>query len=599
MSDNNIDNPQLNTSRFQNLFGKSFPKRTIELGFTRSPSSKRVKKPETSAPAISRSLSELGQNNYAILEKIKKDLYIFNAYPLTYKQRLELTPIYWKSIYMAAINLSLTYSKQGIMPDDPKRAHLLDTCTDNLRLIRRSYELLFMHDYQLPNWRYGKARAQIFESSFRIVEIVHLEQQVAALRYRPLSASSWQSLNKIFYVMDAYEHVGFEQVLTQSMIRQGETKKYGTIRDFYLRAQLAGFFDLSRYPTQQQRYVDTYLAAQSKAVSIYELEKEAPLDDDTLIIGFSQDQAPRLQSHFMEQKKPGKVVSIKSLKSNIAALLAELISVKNIKDSAVGKISGMREIPGNFASQLYVMNDRIIGNAGKDFPSQTREATDIVLYCGFKECFELKVDDQRPPEQRRVLAEALAERSSFIGEDQHTKARTLWQKLYSDTDAILLQTEETRFSIQMSLGWITAYSYGAKKGRLHTIAAVSKLDRIGNNLINVELKIIGDHAEAVRFINPKAELEDGKQRRCPAFLMEESGRWKIILHGSHFSKHLEDIQLIRQGKVFDLTLGELQFATQEFLVFELMGSALEDFAPLFKESVEDADKLAPNLGLML
>ena len=599
MSDKTIDQALLTTSKSLNLFGRAFPKRELELGFPRSPTSKRVKKPETSISSITRSLRELGQNNYSALEKIKKDLYCLNAYPVSYKQRMELTVLYWKHIYTVAMSLNLTYSKQGIMPDDRQRAQLLDLCGDNLRLIRRSYELLFMHDYSLPNWRYGKARAQIFESSFRIMEIVHLELQLAALRYRPLSAGSWQSLNKIFYIMDAYEHVEFEQVLTQSVIQPGATKKYGTIRGFYLRVQLAGYFDLLHYPTQQQKSVDSYIAAQSKAITVYELETGAHLDGDTFIISSDQDHAPRLHSHFIEQKIPGKVISIKSLKSNIATLLGELIDVAGIRDSAIGKTSGLREIPKNFASQLYLMHDRISDEAGDGLPFQARQATDILLYCGFKECFELKVDDQRPPEQRRVLAEALAERSSFIGEDQHSEANTLWHKLFSDSETILLQTEETRYSIQMSVGWITAYSFASDRGRLHTIATVSRLERLGNNLINVELKIIADHAEAVRFIDPNAELENATRRKCPAFLLEESGQWKIILHASHYPKRLVDIHLLRNGKVFELTLGKLQFASQEFLVFGLLGSSLAYFDPLFKEAVAEDDKLTPDLGLMI
>ncbi|MFK7862973.1 MAG: hypothetical protein AB8B95_01985 [Pseudohongiellaceae bacterium] len=574
-----------NTGRFSNLFGRGFPKRTLELSFTRSPSSKRAKKPETSRSSISSDLRKLSKNTNGTLEKIKKDLSVFNAYPVTYKQRVELTALYWKHIYVASVSLIQTYSKEGTMPDDAQRAQLLDLSIENLRHIRRSYELLFMHDYSLPNWRYGKARKQLFDSSFRIMEIVHLEQQVAALRYRPLAANSWQSLNKIFSIMDAYEHVGFEQLLTRSMIRPEGAKKYGTIKEFYLRVQLAGYFDLLRYPTLQQHSLDAYIGAQVKKLTVSELEKDSELDSNTLLIGDNQDHAPKLQSRFSEQNFPGKVVNITSLKSNIATLLKERIQVTDIKNSSISKTSGLLKIPANFTSLLFLMYTKISGRLGEDTPAHTREASDIVLYCGFKECFQLKVDDQRPPEQRRILAEYLAERSSFIGEDEKSVATTLWHKLYSDTKTILLQTEETRYSIQMSVGWLTAYSYGGRNGRLHTIAAVSKFERLSNRQINIELKIIGDHAEAVRFIDLNAETEDSKQRKCPAFLLEGSGQWRMIVHSNHVSKRLRDIQLLRNGKIIELSLGNLQMATQEFSVFRLTGAAIASLEPLFKESV--------------
>lgn len=588
-----IDKDRSKTSTFSNLFGRGFPQRELELGFIRSPASKRGKKPDTSMSSVSNSLGKLSNNANGTLEKIKKDLSSLNAYPVSYKQRVGLTALYWKQLYLVAVSLIRTYSKEGNMPDDAQRALLLDLCIENLRPIRRSYELLFMHDYNLPNWRYGKARNQIFNSSFRIMEIVHLEQQVAALRYRPLSASSWQSLNKIFYIMDTYEHVEFEQVLTQSMIRPEGTKKYGTHKEFYVRVQLAGYFDLLRYATPQQHFLDAYIRAQSKKITICELEEDTHLDGDTLLISYNQDHAPRLQSRFLKQKMPGKVVSIKDLKSNIAILLGELLGITSIENSSISKTSGLQKIPRNFTSQLYLMHSKASGKSAEDFPAHTRQASDIVLFCGFKECFELKVDDQRPPAQRRVLAEYLAERSSFIGEDEKSQAKTLWYGLFSDTKTILLQTEETRYSIQMSVGWLTAYSYNGNSGRLHTIAMVSKFERLGNNLINIELRIIGDHAEAVKFIDPNAELENSKRKKCPAFLLETSGQWRIIVHNIHVTKGLVDIHLVRKGKLIPLSLGNLQMATQEFSVFELAGAALANLAPLFKETVvvESTDKL--------
>lgn len=583
MQNQKIDTELKQNSRFYNLFGKSFPKREIALSFTRSPTNKRAKKPNTSIVSITLNLNKIGKNANAVLEKTKKDISCLNSYPVKYKQRIELTALYWKHLYEVIIGLSSTYSKQGSMPDEPQRADLLDLSIENLRLIRRSYELLFVNDYQLPNWRYGKARKQILDSSFRIMEIVHLEQQISALRYRSLAASSWQSLNQVFYVMDTYEHVGFDQVLTHSITRPKDTKRYGTIKEFYLRVQLAGFFDLRRYPTPQQRALDEYIKAQIKNISIDELEKDIELDSNTLTIAYKQDRAPQVEQKLSEQKIPGKAVNIKSLKSNIVALLKDLIKTGNMQNSSLSKTSGLQHIPRNFTSQLYLMYDRIAGVSANDSHSHTRQSLDIVLHCGFKECFELKVDDQRPPEQRRMLAEYLAEKSSFIGEDHTSDTKTLWYKLYSDNRSILLQTEETKYSVKMSVGWLTAYSDPNTKGRRHTIAAVSKLDRLGNNLINIELRIIGEHAEAVRFIDPNAELDNGKRRKNPAFLMEKSGSWRIILHNSHFTRNLEDIHLVRNGKIIKLSLGRLQYTTHHFSMFELKGAEIAGFDSLFRE----------------
>lgn len=581
---NNKNNAELKTNnRFYNLFGRSFPKREIELSFTRSPTNKRAKKPNTSAVNIALSLNKLGKNANAVLEKTKKDLSCLNSYPVKYKQRVELTTLYWKQLYEVTIGLSATYSKQGSMPDDPQRALLLDLSIDNLRLIRRSYELLFINDYQLPNWRYGKARKQIFDSSFRIMEIVLLEQQISALRYRALATSSWQSLNQIFYVMDTYEHVGFEQVLTHSITRPKETKRYGTLKEFYLRVQLAGYFDLRRYPTPQQRALDEYIKVQTKNVVLCELEDETELDGSKLTVGYKQDHAPKLTQKLPNGQIPGKAIDITKLKSNIASLLRELISTESLQNSSLSKTSGLQTIPRNFTSQLYLMYDRIAGVSATDLPSHTRQALDIVLHCGFKECFELKVDDQRPPEQRRKLAEYLAEKSSFIGEDHTSETKTLWYKLFSDNRSILLQTEETKYSVKMSVGWLTAYSDPNTKGRQHRIAAVSKLERLGNNLINIELRIIAEHAEAVRFIDPNAELENGKRRKNPAFLLGRSGNWRIVLHNSHFTRSLDDIHLVRNGKLIKLSLGRLKFTTHHFSMFELKGAAIEGFELLFRE----------------
>ena len=70
MSDPHVEKVRLKNSRFYNLFGRGYPQRNLELGFTRSPTSKRVKKPDTSILSISKGFKELSKNVNGI-DKLK------------------------------------------------------------------------------------------------------------------------------------------------------------------------------------------------------------------------------------------------------------------------------------------------------------------------------------------------------------------------------------------------------------------------------------------------------------------------------------------------------------------------------------------------
>lgn len=578
------------TQRIKGFFSKEddLPIRDFELNLAPTPRVKSKNKPELSVSSIESSFKELGENPADILEQVTKDLRQLNSYPIAQKKRLELTTVYWHKIYRAVQALTQKHKRSGVIPEGAQRVKDLSLSFDALAGIHKYYQILFMHDYALTGKAYLKAQEQLLDSSFRILEIVLLQQKIKALGYRQLPAKSWQSVNTIFYVMEIYENdsIDIEQSTTQSLIEPKGAQVKENLKDLYRRIQLLGYLDLLRYPVHQHTLLEDYIAPRKEEILLSRLEQIGELKADTLVVGRDQEQSPVLQAKILKKQIPGMLIGLKALKVNLQMAQQGLFNPENRKNTAFLKLLKINQIP---SKEITPLVDTLHGKVTEALDINikgTREKVDLVLYSSFKDCYVLKTDDKLSQEKRESsLRNQLAARSSFIAGNDEAEIESLWYSLFQDEQTLLLQTQETRFTIPMSVGCLIAFAPKGKDVVKHTMAYVNRLERLGNKLINIELKIITDHAESVTITIFDEMSEEDSQKQRPGLLINQDGEWQVIVHNSYVNQRISKVTMKRDVEQFELSLGRCIMAKSEFSVFHLEGSATANFSPLFERSL--------------
>ncbi len=569
MPDSIID---LNTSRrerFKTYFGLGLATRELDLDFPPPPTNRRVQKPKVSTIAIERELKQVGKVPLKRLEKLREDIYKINSYRISPSARARVTQYYWHKIYALAQQMYKTFGKVGTVPDKGNRAQHLDLTIEVLDQIRKSYQYLFSHYYDFPNWRYGPVREKVYDAAFRMLEVIQLQQQISALRYRDLNASSWRGLNKIFFVMREYESVEVPIELTRSRIKLKATRVKETMTAIYLRIQLTGYFDALRYSVAQQRVLNIYIRSKASSVVMSKLEQTSLLGRDHLIVAFGQDHIPDTQSEAAPNQTKGTLISLKAIRADLFSIREDLNKPENGQNQFLVKSTHFRKIPPKNRSSLFnTLYRRLQSDYSKFRSLTTRNSVNLLVYSGFMDCYELKLDHKRPEAQKRVLRHQLAERSAFIGEDEQAEVQSLWYCLYNSNNTMLLQTQETRYTIPLSVGSLIAFSYKGEDVP-YTLAAVSKIERLIDDQVNIELTLVTDSAEAVTLTSMTEEKINGKQKKYPALLVAKPQGWLLVMHHSYISKRMQHFQITRGKKQIEAYLSTCNFSAEEFSVFSI------------------------------
>ncbi len=569
MPDTIIDMNASRRERLKAYLGLGLPARELDLDFPPPPTNRRIKKPKLSTMAIERELKQEGKVPLRRLEKIRDNMLKINNYRISSSARARVTQYYWHKAYSLAQQMYKTFGKVGTVPDKGNRAQHLDLTIELLDQLRKSYQYLFAHYYDLPNWRYGPNREKIYDVAFRILEVVQLQQQVSALRYRDLNTSTWRALNKVFFVMREYESVEVPIELTRSRIKHKAAHVKETMSEVYLRIQLTGYFDALRYSVAQQRVLNIYIRSKSSSIFMSKLEQSSLLGIDHLIVGYDQDHIPDTQSEATPNQARGTLISLKTVRADLFSIHNDLNKPENRQNQFLVKSTHFRKIPPKNRSSLFnILYRRIQSDYSKFRSLTTRNAVNLLVYSGFMDCYELKLDQKRPEAQKRVLRSHLAERSAFIGEDEQAEVQSLWYCLYKNSNTMLLQTQETRYTISLSVGSLIAFSYKGENVP-YTLAAVSKIERLIEGLVNIELTLVTDSAEAVTLTSITEEKVNGKKKKYPALLVAKPQGWLLVMHHSYISKRMQHLLISRDKKETEAYLSTQIFAAEEFSVFSL------------------------------
>lgn len=577
---NEADNDEISSvGKLKSRFGLDLPSRDLELIFPPGPKGRKGVKPILVPSVIVKEFNDRKNSLLQMFEFASKALVTLNSYSASFKQRFQVSRLYWRYCFSYGESILKTYRSGGGVPDSVERSQTLDFAYNSLEQLRKSLQLLFADIYHKPNLLYSGMRGQLNEISMLIFEVVSMQQQVGALRYRELSQTSWLVINKIYHVMREYESVDRLLPLTQTLLQTPSAVPENTLQSMFLRIQLIAYFDPLRYPTIEQNILYAFVRAQEKNAHISILEHAAKLGNSYLVVGHGRNQAPRVESDAREGDTPGTLISVRKIHSQLIDVFQDLMqSDKTLNQVLSGSIfSG---IPQRNRLSIYgALFSRVREQdyTGVDLPAP--KPVDIEVYGGFVRCFELKSDDKRAKDTRKVKQISFSLNQPSLNQDVENQ----WFYLAKDAKNVILQSQEMRTSSLVCVGSLMAFSADSddQTKRIHRLGRVTRIARQAANYVVYDMRIVAEHAEAVGFIDLADQKEKTRKKVLPALLIN-NGSWQLLVHHAHVKFAEDKIGIVRGDDNYTVKVDRVLLNTNEFSMLQLGGEALGDLKPLFQ-----------------
>ena len=604
------------TKKALEYVGIGLPMREVDLQFILKPTSSRVNKPITSLSKINDELTNTGDASLALFTKIHKDLERVNRYNLATNARLDLAKFYLNKSYVKLIQVMKSYQDNGKVPDDQMRADIIDAGLKVVEQLILAFKMSFAKMYDLPNWRYGSKRNNVNLCATRLFELISLEQKLGALRFKCLPASSWQCVNKIFHVMSEYENITYliPTIGTNLLKTQGITYS-STLKHLFLEIQIHGYFDLLTFPTSAMPIAESYLKSQFDSLILQKVGAEGViLGNDHLFIGHNQSSPPRLISAAPMEDIPGASISLQQLKLDLKHSFddvmnsAEQNNVFLLKSSFFRKLSAKDRLA--LSTQLYYcMMTPPAYMTQYDSP----KALKLLIYTGFKDCFGVLIQSSDPELYKSSLKDELAARSAAIGEDETAEVESLWYCLLNNNQQLVLQSQETKYTVSLAVGMLMAYDFQATNEKKTEFGIVSRLERNTNRQIIIHMRKLSSRAEAVSFTeivseestdkagavageqqskvqspkeqspkeqSPKEQSPKEQPKNLPGLITVVSNSWQLLVPNNIAYRKDKEIIINRGKQKLPAKLGKLSIATQRFSIYQLYGKEIENLNPV-------------------
>lgn len=530
-------------------------------------------------------LADLKQFPVRILEEAGKQLKSINHYTIKPAKRLELAHAFMIHTYPVIALWHNKYQGQdSSTPESSERKSALVAAIALVDQLAIAYKHIFRDTFSVSRSGYKSSRKIIIESGFRILELLHLEQRLRALRYQRLPKSGWQNSNQVLFSMlfhndldesmELMGNIGFEK---KSDVLKRNKARSSSIRKLYASIQFFGLLDLSTWPVKLFHVPELYLEHIDDAISWKEDDKQ-PLVAGTLITCLNSETPPLFKRR---NKMPGPCIIINYAKLYNALVKdhEELAKMEFIKRFESAKLS--KPLLALDAEDRIPVLEMILLSLKERERQQKRhavfEAENLRVYFGYKEVSSLMTDlldpDIKRVMEQREFIDTLAQQSALLASDDRKHMSSSWRMMNFSAGGMLIGTEETAFSSPIQIGQMVAVSQ-SDNVKKQTIGYVCRIIRPHDNRIEVGITRISNYAEAA-VIQTQQEVEKNTGR--PSLLMhDDEGRWLLaVSHKSDLVSGMP-LKLTRSnGSKLPVRLGEVWLHKRDFVVYELRSPGLK------------------------
>ncbi len=560
---------------FKSLFGLG-PKPAARVAlplYIPIPKAKVEKEAVANIEAIWNQVTQQRLGPLVSLQEANRYLERINPLPLPYEQRTRLSNILLNEVVTAIGGLFARFFQQGGgIPETREQRETISHAVRAAEQLAISYKMLFRQDWADPAHD-RMAQEKMAVVVLRILECVRLEQLLRAFRYQKLPQHAWRDANQLFFALRGGWDIKAKHPLKIRMaVEDGASRlelfpQTAAVEQIYLSMQLTGLLDVITWPTHLIYRVDGYLS---------DIEPPLVRDDDVggaitpghIIVYHNQGTPPRF-SRGPDQLGAALLVDINPIIRRATRDRAALIS------SAGAPIASdtLREIPEqDRVAFLDLLLHRLQPQQRRDVRQRVIGTRRARVFGGFDAVFRLFRDIGRKAKgpgvaaEERVFWDTLAGHSRVVADGEDAALESRWIIADEGSGGVQLRQQEGEYSMPLYVGRLVAYNSGAEGYADSRLGYVARLQRIGDDEVEVAIARLREHIRAVVV----QDMDSMDQRTLPALLIRDlDGKWQLLCDNKHNFIIGERLAVIDDAKRYTGALGDIQIAQADFTVFEL------------------------------
>lgn len=479
------------------------------------------------------------------------------------------------------------------VPEPPDRREGIIAAMNVCSQLSAGYKRQLLYYYTLPDSRYAGVRQQVRLTTLRILELIRMEQRLRSMRYQKLPGTAWRDCNRIFFAISQCEDVNhvrpilscLQPRLDSKAREQGRIQSQVTsIRHMFIVIQLYGLMDTNSVSSQSMHIIDAYLSGVADKLEI-EADDGSSLAPGEVII-YPNQKGPA----YYERQSDMSLMNESAADESLVALRLDLIPLEMLLKREQKKLHAL------FAAQqegedksvtnkedlarlsvVDIMCDRIRIKKRKEERKNIIGHEVLYVYNGFMQVYkylvELSVQDDDEVSKDLVtnsaLRDALAGRSALIASGVQSSEYGQWFVLDKSEGGVHIKTEESRFTTELYVGQIMAFSYSREELSEPIMGYVTRLSRSSKGEIEVTIQVLSRNPIPTAV---QSEFLRKNDMAFPAILLDSDynrNSIRLILHHSHHLSPGTEILAELSGQQNRFRIDDISSLHREFIVYTM------------------------------
>ncbi len=476
------------------------------------------------------------------------------------------------------------HQKGKALPENHSKREALTAAVECVKELACSYKRIIKNQYKIGE-EFKPPTRRVRKCMIMVLEMIHAEQRLKALRYQKLSQESWRDCNNTFFILQTTgdTHKPFNPMglnVSRSSPSESMAKSIKTnVEELYVLIQLFGLIDPNSLSLQQGVIVENYLK-QFLPQLHFEVLNEERLPLNRVVTGYGFGGPPQLRED-NEANAHILVMDIKSLitrlQQDYQRLSTQLIGAKyDVDPNNKGEMSTNTATINRFEDierllALHAMLKKLRETERADTRKYTDETQEVHVFNGFTAGFHMlnanKTGLNASNPKQDQLAIDLAQRSASLADDAQVDKLTQWQVINKSASGMLIRTKETQYIKNLFIGQLMIFA-SSKAALAHpTCGWVVRICRDSGSNVEISLKILASHIESVVV---QTEILQKNAMGMPGIMIFDAGEaLQLLMHQSHRLIPGSSVIIQRSGNSYNYCIGEIEFVQREFIVYQL------------------------------
>jgi hypothetical protein len=558
--------------------------KTLELNFELPV----YRQPENKLPNVAQLWSQLDAlvaEPVHLLVELNHFLHELNRTYIQSDRRYDITIRCLEYAAAAIRHVFFEHQKGKALPEIPSKREALIAAIKSVKELANSFKRIIKNDYKPGAKKIKPPSRRVRQCMVAVLEMVHAEQRLKALRYQKLTNRAWRDCNNLFVILQATGDVrkaikSMGLSVSRSSPNESMAKAVKTnVEEIYAAIQLLGLIDPNTLSLQQIVIVESYLKQYLPELHFIALQEEQ-LPLNCIITSYGHDAAPVLQEGTVRSPHTLAMdikILLSGLKQDYQPLLAQLNGNTNFVGPAPAGESATKAAMVNSLEDverllaLRVMLKKLRESERADTRKYPEEVQDWYVYNGFTAGFRMLSGTQPQTDGSRQLQNqlniSLAQRSASLADTGSAENFTQWEIVNESAGGVLLRTKETQFIKNLFIGQLIVFARSKNALSQPSCGWVVRICRNNDNQVELSLEMLASHIESVVV---QTEILKKNAMGMPGIMVLDAGEdLQLLMHQSHRLMQGSTVSIQRGGNSYTSVIGEILFFQREFVLYRL------------------------------